>query len=130
MIRWILDDDTQQKPWQECVQRGAMVIGRILPYRDQIRSLTFSVNCTPTPRQGNRVTFEDITVLEENKVELAKARDDAERANQSKSVFLANMSHKIRTPMNAILGFTEVLRRDSERDEDKRKGHLNTIHSS
>ena len=130
IIRWILDDNTQQLPWQECAQTGAMVTGRILHYRDQKRSLTFSVNCTPILQQGYMVTFEDITILEENKVELAKARDDAERANQSKSVFLANMSHEIRTPMNAILGFTEVLRRDIERDEHKRKGHLNTIHSS
>ena len=76
------------------------------------------------------VTFEDITLLEENKVELAKARDEAQLANESKSNFLANMSHEIRTPMNAILGFTEVLRRNIESDESKRRHHLNTIHSS
>lgn len=35
----------------------------------------------------------------------------AEEANQSKSEFLANMSHQIRTPMHAILGYAQILRR-------------------
>jgi PAS domain S-box-containing protein len=42
--------------------------------------------------------------------DLAKARQEAETANLSKSEFPANMSHEIRTPMGAILGFTEMLR--------------------
>ncbi len=37
------------------------------------------------------------------------ARIQAEEANQAKSIFLANVSHKIRTPMNAILGFSQIL---------------------
>lgn len=40
---------------------------------------------------------------------LEKAREDAEAANNAKTSFLFNMSHDIRTPMNAIMGFTELL---------------------
>ena len=40
--------------------------------------------------------------------ELENARYDAEAANRAKTAFLFNMSHDIRTPMNAILGYTDV----------------------
>lgn len=40
--------------------------------------------------------------------ELAEAKQAAETANRSKSEFLSNMSHDIRTPMNAIVGMTTI----------------------
>ena len=43
-----------------------------------------------------------------SKKKLEAALDEAKRANQAKSVFLSNMSHDIRTPMNAIIGMTGI----------------------
>ena len=60
---------------------------------------------------------------------LSKATREAERANKAKSDFLFNMSHDIRTPMNAILGFTALMEKDID-DKEKLKNHLGKIKSS
>lgn len=42
---------------------------------------------------------------------LAQALSEAQRASQSKSTFLSNVSHDIRTPMNAIVGYTDFAKK-------------------
>lgn len=51
--------------------------------------------------------------LQVSKEEETAAREEAQMANQAKSTFLAKMSHDIRTPMNAILGFNSMIARET-----------------
>jgi signal transduction histidine kinase len=57
---------------------------------------------------GHNITKRKIA---ESNMVIAKER--AEQANQAKTQFLTHISHELRTPMNAILGFTELINRDS-----------------
>jgi PAS domain S-box-containing protein len=52
-------------------------------------------------------------VLQEKNVELESAKSVAEKANRAKSDFLSGMSHELRSPLNAILGFAQLMESDS-----------------
>lgn len=62
--------------------------------------------------------------------ELIQARMKAEDASKAKSEFLARMNHELRTPMNAILGFVQLLQLDNERFDHKQQEMLDLIYSS
>ena len=55
-----------------------------------------------------RLTQQQLRALEKARQEAEGARKEAEHANRAKSEFLSNMSHDIRTPMNAIVGMTAI----------------------
>lgn len=65
-------------------------------------------------RQQNRTREEREKEREIHNRQLAEALQAAQIASSSKTTFLSNMSHDIRTPMNAVLGFTTLLARDAE----------------
>ena len=51
--------------------------------------------------------------LQEKNIELERARSGAEKANHAKSSFLSSMSHELRSPLNAILGFAQLMESDA-----------------
>ncbi len=65
-------------------------------------------------RQRERFRKEQEREREALNKQLAEALQTAQIASRSKTTFLSNMSHDIRTPMNAILGFTALLAKDAD----------------
>lgn len=70
--------------------------------------------------------FEKIAKMKVVQEKDAEARRLAEEANQAKTSFLFNMSHDIRTPMNAIMGFRDLLEKNQDNPE-KRASYLRKI---
>ncbi|MFC3675784.1 sensor histidine kinase [Ferrovibrio xuzhouensis] len=63
--------------------------------------------------------------------EVSEARDVALRANHAKSGFLANMSHEMRTPLNAIIGFSDIIRHQMFGEQSpKYRDYAEDIHGS
>ena len=56
------------------------------------------------------LVFRDITDQVRSEEDLRRARDAAEAGNIAKGNFLANMSHELKTPLNIIIGFSEIMR--------------------
>ncbi|MCM1326740.1 MAG: response regulator [Bacteroidales bacterium] len=79
--------------------------------------------------QLNQQLEEYNTMLSQSKESAEQAFRIAEEANRAKSSFLSNMSHDIRTPMNAIVGFTTLLARDADKP-DKVREYIQKINSS
>lgn len=62
--------------------------------------------------------------------DLIKSKEQVEETNKAKTEFLTNMSHKIRTPMNTILGFSESLLRENNLTKESIKDDVTNIHSA
>ncbi len=68
-------------------------------------------------------------LVEERTTDLEGALKKAEESERLKSSFLANMSHEVRTPMNAIVGFSQIIKED-ELDSTERNTYIDIIQNN
>ncbi|MGJ8640198.1 MAG: ATP-binding protein [Opitutaceae bacterium] len=83
-------------------------------YKDDTIAWLRSSKAPLTDRHGNTIgiigTYENTTESKRVREELIKAKEIAENANKARDDFMAVMSHEMRTPLNPIIGYAEILR--------------------
>lgn len=75
-----------------------------------------------------QIICNDITEIKHFQSELLREKKRAEEANNLKSTFLANIAHEVRTPMNIINGFVQLIH--TAKDQDKRQNYINIIYNN
>lgn len=108
--------------WQPLVilMVGALLSGALSLY---LLSLTRS------EERITRLVMERSRMLQQARLEAEAAMEQAQQANQAKSQFLAHMSHELRSPLNAILGYAELALNDPQSRElpPRTRGFITTI---
>jgi len=88
----------------------------------------FTVEKTPLYSDDNHIigiigNSIEITELKEMQAALKKAKEAAEAGEKAKTIFIANMSHDIRTPLTGVIGLGHILEDEAENPEQKEHAH-------
>ena len=99
----LADSKTRSVPLEICFSNSTELRKCVIKF--------IPMRSSETGNEGAMVIFNDVTEIE-------RAREDAELASAAKSEFLLDISHEMRTPLNAIIGMTSIARK-SDRPERK-----------
>ncbi len=130
-------------PFYHVLTEGTPISGeRYVFERPDGTTRYLSVNGAPLHNSEGEIrqvvfSIEDITEQVQHERELKAAKEEAERANQLKASFLANVTHDLRNPLSSIIGSAELLAREApeefrdsiERIERSSRRLLDTINS-
>lgn len=128
--KYLGDKEYTYKTLNDEVKPGSSIsylVSREHAYKKEVRFYNETVYHTDN-ENGNKyiVVISDRTKELLAKQSLEEALKIANIANQSKSTFIANMSHDIRTPMNSIVGLCTLMQRDID-DKEKLNEHIQQI---
>ncbi len=116
----------------EAIQQEGRTVNQNILFAVMIMLIAFFLCCILyyfNQREQIKIRKEREEEREIHNQQLAEALQAAQIASNSKTMFLSNMSHDIRTPMNAVLGFTTLLAKDAE-NPDKVKEYTKKIMAS
>ena len=128
-----LDNKQQSLLYQKLMETGS--VNGEFQVRNGNIVIWYSVRISPIYDKNKQISGyvsvkDDITARKNIEMELMKALSKAEQSDKMKEMLLQNLSHEVRTPLNAISGFAEIINESVGLPDDTLKSYTNIISNS